>query len=99
MFQRVLRCENEKRIGEWVGLISNRHLLLLHGLEQSALDLGRRSVDLVRQYKVAENRPMLRAELAILRVEDHCADDVGRQHVWGELQALKVKSDGTGQCF
>ena len=99
MFQGVLCCENEKGIGQCVGLISDRDLLLLHGLQQRALHLGRRPINLVRQDEIAKNRSMLRAEIAVLRVEDHCADNVSRQHVRGELQPLKAKSDTAGQCF
>ena len=40
------------------------HRLLLHGLEQGRLRLGRRPVDLVGQHEVGENRPPLELEPA-----------------------------------
>ncbi|MEY2516627.1 MAG: hypothetical protein QOJ89_3985, partial [bacterium] len=43
---RVLRREHEKRARDVVGLTGDRHLLLLHDLEQRRLDLRRRAVDL-----------------------------------------------------
>ena len=46
---RILRRHDEEGIGHGVRLAADRDLALLHDLEQRALDLGRRPVDLVRE--------------------------------------------------
>ena len=38
---RVLGREHEERVGDLVGLVADRHLVLLHDLEQRRLHLGR----------------------------------------------------------
>jgi hypothetical protein len=47
-----------------VGRPADRHLPLLHRLQQRRLRLGRRAVDLVGQQHVGEDRPLHEAELA-----------------------------------
>ncbi len=77
-------------LGQGMGLAADRDLPLLHRLEQGALDLGRRAVDLVGQDQVGENGPAVGAEFAGLRLEDHRADDVARQEVGRELDPLEL---------
>ena len=50
---RVLRRHDEERLRHAVRLAGDRHLVLLHHLEQRALHLGRRAVDLVGEQQVA----------------------------------------------
>ena len=57
--------------------------MLLHGLEQGGLGLGRGSVDLVGQQQVGEHRALTEAEAAM--VEDHLTDHVRRHEIRGEL--------------
>ena len=93
---RVLGGHDEERVGQRMGLAADRDLALLHGLEQRALHLGRRPVDLVGQHQVGEDRPERDLELAELLVVDPGADDVGRHQVGGELDALEVDADRVG---
>jgi hypothetical protein len=90
LFQRVLRGEHQERARQRIGFIADGDLAFLHGFEQRALHLGRRAVDFVRQNEIAENRAVLGAEGAVLRVVNHGADDVGGQHVGRELQTLEA---------
>ena len=78
-------------------LAPDRHLALLHDLEQRALDLGRRAVDLVGEQQVGEDRPERGLELARLLVVDPRADQVGRDEVGRELDALELAADRLGQ--
>ena len=93
---RVLRREDEERVRDLVGLAADRDLALLHDLEQRALDLGRRPVDLVGEQQVREDRPERRPELARLLVVDPRADEVGRDEVRRELDALELAADRVG---
>jgi hypothetical protein len=68
-----------------VGLVADGDLPLLHRLEQGALDLGGRAVDLVGEDEVGEDGPALDVEGPLRGVVDLGADDVGGQHVRGEL--------------
>src|SRR4029079_16363168 len=68
-----------------------RHLVLLHRFQQCALRLGARAVDLVGEDDLREDRARVEAERGAVAVEDRHADDVGRQQVGGELDALVVE--------
>ena len=74
-------------------------MLLLHRLEQRALHFGGRAIDFVRQHEVGEDGAAPGGEGAGLRVVNLRADDIGRQHVRGELQARKARVDGGRQGF
>ncbi len=77
--------------------VADGDLALLHGLQQRALDLGRGPVDLVGQDDVGENRPFAGGEFAGLGIVDQGADEVRRQQVRGELDALEGRLHGFGQ--
>ncbi len=59
LLDRVLRGHHEERQVERIGLARTGHLVLLHGLKQGGLGLGRRPVDLVGQDDVRKDRPAL----------------------------------------
>jgi hypothetical protein len=80
-----------------VRLAGDRHLALLHHLQQRALHLGRRAVDLVGQQQVGEHRPQRGAEVAGLLVVDARADQVGRHQVGRELDALELAAQRARQ--
>ena len=71
LLDRVLRGKHQERLGELERLFADRHLALLHRLEQRALHLGGGAVDLVRQDEVGEDRPLPRLERAVLLIVDH----------------------------
>ena len=80
-----------------MGFAGDRHLALLHHLEQRALHLRRRAVDLVGEQQVAEHRPERGVELAGLLVVDARADEVGGNQVGRELDAAESAADGLRQ--
>ena len=90
---RVLGGHHQERPRHAVGLPADRDLLLLHHLQQRALHLRRRPVDLVGQQQVGEHRPERDLELAAALVVDAGADDVGRHQVRGELDAVELPAD------
>ena len=65
----------------------DRDLALLHHFEQRRLGLGARTVDLVGEHDVGEDRPGVELEGAGLLVVDRDAGDVARQQVGRELDA------------
>ena len=83
--------------GSAVRLAADRHLALLHRLEQRALHLRRRAVDLVGEQEVGEHGPERDLELAELLVEDPRPDDVGGDEVGRELDPLELAADRLGE--
>ncbi len=76
----------------------DRHLTLLHHLEQRGLDLRRRAVDLVREEEVAEDRSELGVELTFAGSIDPCADEIGGHEVRRELNAReRAAEDACGR--
>ncbi len=94
---RVLRRHDDEGVGHLVRLAGDRDLALLHHLEQRALHLGRRAVDLVGQQQVGEHRAQRGAELARLLVVDARAHQVGGHQVGRELDALEAAAHGARQ--
>jgi hypothetical protein len=97
LLDRVLRGKDQERRRQWERLVADRHLMLLHRLEQRALHLRRGAVDLVGENDVGEDRPALGREDAVARVVDEGADQVGGQQVGGELQPVEAGVDGLRQ--
>ena len=97
LIRRILRRDDEERFVERIGLAVGRDLVFLHGFEQRALRLGRRAIDFVGQHQLREHRSAVEAELSGLRLEDRDADDVGRQQVARELDALVAEPERRGE--
>ena len=97
VLDRVLGGEHQEQLGQWICPAADRHLFLLHRFQQRALHLGGRAVDLVGQQEIGEDRALLHREVAGPLVVDHRADQVGRQQVRGELNAVERSRDGRGE--
>ena len=97
VLDRVLRRHDEERLRERVRLAGDRHLALLHDLEQRALHLGGRAVDLVGEQEVAEHRAELGVEAARVGAVDARADEVGRHQVRRELHAAELAAEHVAQ--
>ena len=65
--------------------------MLLHGLEQRGLDLGRRAIDLIGEQDVGEDRPLTERKRARGQVVHRGAQDVGRHEVRGELDTAVLQ--------
>ena len=70
VLDRVLRGDDDERLGQRMRRALDRHLPLLHRLEQRGLGLRRRAVDLVGEQQVREDRAFAEAERAFARLED-----------------------------
>ena len=97
LFERILGRHDQEGLRQRVGIIAQGHLAFLHRFQQGTLDLGRGAVDFVRQDEVAENGAVLGVETALARVVNHGANDVRRQHVGRELQAVELQLGGRGE--
>ena len=93
---RVLRRHDEEGIGHGIARVADRHLALLHHLEQRRLHLRGRAVDLVGEQEVAEDRPELGVEHAFAGPVDACPDEVRRHEVRRELDAGEGASKDAG---
>ena len=91
LVNRIFRGEHEERRWQLHRFAAERDLPFLHGFEQRALDFGRRAVDFVGENEVGENRPARGVVFAILRIVNQRADDVRRQQIGRELDAMKLR--------
>ena len=76
--------------------VAERDLALLHHLEQRRLHLRGRAVDLVREQEVAEHRAELGVERRVVGAVDARADEVGRDEVGRELDAVERPAEHVG---
>jgi hypothetical protein len=93
---RVLRREDEERRRDRERLVADRHLPLLHHLEQGGLHLRRCTVDLVGEEEVAEDGAELGVEVRAVRAVDPGADEVRRDEVRRELDAVERAAEHRG---
>ena len=63
------------------------------------LRAGRGAVDFVRQQNVGEHRPFVKMKQLVLLVENGDTENVRRQQIRRELDALEGGVDGTRQRF
>src|SRR6185436_780975 len=75
-FDGVLRGNHEEGLWKPAGDAVRGDAVLLHRLEKSRLRLGRRSVDLVGQEQLSEDRTGEKLEVVLALVEDIAAGDV-----------------------
>ena len=94
VLDRVLRRHDHERAPERVADAVDRHLVLLHALEERGLRLRRGAVDLVDEEEVREDRARPELELVRALVEDVDAGDVGREQVGRELEAREGAVEG-----
>ena len=96
-FDGVLRRENDERVGHDAWLPIDGDLMFFHHLEKGGLCLRRRTVDLVGQHDVREDRTVVELEPVFALVVDLHTSDVGWQKIWGELDALQRTVDRFGE--
>ncbi len=94
---RVLRGDDKERLGQGACRPFDGDLPLLHGFEQRALAFRRGAVDLVGEHQLGEDRPGVEDELPAVLVEYRGAENVARQQVGRELDALEVQAQHFGQ--
>ncbi len=90
---RILGRHHEERLGQWVGHAIDADLPFLHRLEQRALRLRAGPIDLIGEQQLREHRAAPELEFVRVAIEDRYADDVGRQHVAGELHPRPLQAE------
>src|SRR5664280_1133359 len=93
ILHRVLRREDEERLGQRPGDAVGGDGPLAHRLQERRLRLRRRAVDLVGQEHRREHGARVKLELLRPHVEDREAEDVGRQRVRRELYAMDADAE------
>src|SRR5260370_36694301 len=78
-------------------LAVDRHLALLHGLEQRGLRLGAGAVDLVREEDLRKHRTRPELEGVFLLVEGAHAGDIRREEVRSEPDAAECAVERAGE--
>src|SRR3954469_4225386 len=97
MLDRVLRGDHKKRLRQLVADSVDRNLALVHGLEQRRLSLWSGTVDFVGQQNVGKHRPAFEFEFLLCRRIYGNTENVGRQHIAGELYPLKAASESASK--
>ena len=88
--------DHEEGFGQAVGFTVYRDLFFFHGFQKGRLHFGRGAVDFVGQQEVVENGAGMKFELAVGRLEDVDAQEIGGQHVVGELDAAVAETEYGG---
>ena len=96
LLDRVLGREHMEGPRHVVAVAGDRHVLLLHRLQQRRLGARAGAVDLVGHQELAEDRAGNEAEAALAAgafLQHLGADDVGRHQVGRELDAARVEPE------
>ena len=99
MLDWILRCKDYEDRGQRAGLAIDRHLALLHGLQQRRLRFRGCAIDFVCQQEICENGPPHEPKFLRLQVENACPRDVCRHQIRRKLNALEVARDRARQRF
>ena len=95
LLDRVLCCQNEKRLRQCPPLAACGYLLLLHRLQHGRLRLGRRPVDFVRQNNIGKDRTLQETKFAstggFVFLQDFGTRDVRGHQVRGELNPVEFQ--------
>src|SRR5690606_21568638 len=95
---RILRRDDEEGAPEAMRGAIDRHLPLLHDLEEARLRSGRGAVDLVGEKDVGKDGPRKELEAPRLGMEDRHARDVAREEIRSELDAFEAGAERLGEA-
>ena len=98
-FKRILRRHHHERAFQRARLVLDADLLLAHRFQQRRLGPRRRSIDLVGQHDVGENRTRLEIESLRLAVVDRNAEHIAGQQVGSQQKAAEFAVDAAGETF
>ncbi len=77
----------------------DRHLPFSHRFKQRALRPRGRSIDLIGQQHIGEDRPGTEFKLPRLGIENRKSGDVAGKQIRGTLDAAEPSADGGGEGF
>ena len=93
----ILRGDDKKQIGKIPPFALDAHLRLAHRFEQRRLRARRGAVDFVGEQNVREHRAFVKMELLVALAEHRHAEDVRRQQIRRELDALELRVNRAGE--
>ena len=96
-FHRVFRGDDKKQIRQIPPLALDAHLGFAHRFEQRRLRARRGAVDFVGEQNVREHRAFVKMKFLILLVENGNSENVRRQQIRRELDALEFRVNGLRQ--
>ncbi len=99
MLNGVLCSDHQKRLRQRMANRIDCDLAFVHGFEQRRLSLRRSAINFVCEQNVGEYRPALELELLLRRRIDRNTNNVRRQHIAGELHALKAASEQASESM
>src|SRR5882762_2792315 len=94
MLDRILGGDHEKRPRQRQSFAVNRDLRFVHGFEKRGLRARRGAIDFVGEDHVCENRAGTKFKFARLGIVDAHTENVAREQIRGELDALEAAVKG-----
>jgi hypothetical protein len=92
-----LSGDDKKQFREIPALALDAHLRFAHRLQQRRLRARRGAVDFVGEQNVREHRAFVKMELLVALAENGNAEDVRRQQIGRELEALELRVNRAGE--
>lgn len=104
LFQRILCCQNVKRVGQGMVVPGDRDTVFLHGLQQRRLGARARPVYFIGHQKLTKNRSMNETEgscrtAAFALVQDFRPENISRHQVGRKLHAFVIQPHDRAKCF
>jgi hypothetical protein len=93
----VLGGHDEKGIGQVLRFAIDGDLPLIHGLEEGGLRARRGPIDLIGEKEIGKHWAGYEVEAAVALMIEIVAEDVGREEVGSELEALETSSHRGGE--
>ena len=96
---RILRREHEEAQATVARPIRSSHVALLHRLQQRALRLGRRPIDLIHQHYLRKERSRVENKPPLIPIEDRVPQDIRRQQIARKLDSPEIEPDRPRQSL
>jgi hypothetical protein len=93
----VLSGHDEKGIGQVLRFAIDGDLPLIHGLEEGGLRARRGPIDLIGEKEIGKHWAGYEVEAAVALMIEIVAEDVGREEVGSELEALETATHRSGE--
>ena len=93
----VLSRDDEEWLGQRPGDTIERDLMLIHALEQGALDARRGAIDFVGEQAVGKDRAGDEFEIATIHPIQRVAEEIRWQEIGRKLDALEISTDRGGE--
>src|SRR3954469_17533315 len=96
---RILSGDDEEEFRQSAPFPFDADLRFTHSLEEGGLGPGRGAVDFIGEKNVGEDGPLVKLKLLLLLIVNRNPQDIRREQVGSELDALELGIDGTSENF